>query len=133
MGRFFFCPDRGDTQRVRHMQRRADTGIGIEGIQKADTAGQKIVIGKHFGAQILPCGVKDIAKHCQNLSNHDIGLQPLEAIHMVKQKISKGKNDQHIPKGIRNEEPFAKWDPIIQPNMDRMTVFRRDQILRKKV
>ena len=65
------------------MERRAYAGIGIKSIQEADAPGQEIVIYKFCRAQILPCRVKDIADHCQNLGNDDIGLQPLEAVHIV--------------------------------------------------
>ena len=54
---FFFRPNGGNSQRIGYMQRRTYAGIGIKGIQKVNTSGQKIIIYKFFRTQILPCGI----------------------------------------------------------------------------
>lgn len=61
------------------------------------------------------------------------GLQALEAIHIVKQKVSQREYDQQIPECIRDQEPFVKGNDVVQPHMHRPTALSRNQILRQEI
>ena len=130
-----FLPEPGgcNPQRIAHMKGRTDAGVGIHRIDDAKKLCQNIVSGKHIRAQILPVGENDIHRHSDNLGDDDIGLQFLEAVHAVEQKIQQRSHDQQIPAHIRNDEPFAERHHIIQPTINRIAVFFRNQILSKKI
>ena len=61
-----------------------------------------------------------------DLSDDDIGLHLLKAVHAVQQEIQQRSHDQQIPAYIRNYKPFAKRHHIVQPTMHRIAVIRRD-------
>jgi len=115
------------------MQGRANTGVGIKAVKQSDTSGKKIISREYLWPEILSAGKKDVDGHGNHLSNDDIGLQTLEAVYIVQQKVSEGENNERIPKNIRYQKPLTEWYHIIQPHVHRCAVFSRDQIFCEEV
>ena len=126
-------PCRGNSHGICHMKGRTHTGIGIKSINDAEQLCQNVIPWEHLRPQILPVWKNDIHRHGNDLSDDDIGLHLLKAVHAVQQEIQQRSHDQQIPAYIRNYKPFAKRHHIVQPTMHRIAVIRRDQILGQKI
>ena len=126
-----FQPCGSDSNGISHVHGRANTGIGINAVQKCHTPGKRIIPHKLHRAKILPAGKHHIDYNGQHLQNDQIGLQLPETFYLMRQKIYQCKHDQKIPKYIRDQKHLTKRYPVVQKAMDRITALRRDQPFRE--
>ena len=131
MHAFFLQPNGGDADGIGYMQGRADTGVGVDAVEKSDGPGKEIVPGELGRAQVLAVWKEYIDRHGDGLGDDDKDLQPLKTVYIVKQKISQRDDDQKIPKNIGDQKDLAKRDQIIDGTMNDIATFCRDQILGK--
>lgn len=129
-GRIFLpAPCRCNSKRESHMQGWTYPGIGVQGINDANQFCHDILSWKHQWPELLPAGTGNIDHNSSDLGDDEIDLQFFEAVYIIQQKIHKRSDDQKIPAHIRNHKPLAKWNHIIQPTVNQMTSFHRDQVL----
>ena len=114
MGHLAATPGHGNANGIGHVQRRAGIGRGIGCVQKLHTVGQQIVPGESRRTQLMTAGQHQ-EDHCaDDLAQEDKGLDALKALHVMAQKVKQRKGDLQIPGHIRDHEPLAKGDQIIQ-------------------
>ena len=95
------------------MERRADPGVGIEGVNQAQHPGEEILPGEDLRPQVLAAGEEDVAGHGNHLGDEDVKVQLPEPLHVIEEIVQKTSEHQHVPAHIENQEKLIKWDDIV--------------------
>ena len=131
-GRVFPC-NREDCNRISYMERGADPGAGIKGINKAHKSCQYILAGENIRSEILSVRINNIAEHSNSLGAHDKDLQPFEVLHISQQGIDQRAEYKEKPSAIEKQKIFIKRDQIIQTAVDGMALFYRDKVFCQEI
>ena len=129
----FLQPRRRDAHGIGHVERRAHAGGRVRLVNEANTRREEILSGEYLRAHILPVGIDNVDRHGYHLGDDDKNLEPLEALHVIQHQVQQRKHDQEIPEYVRDQEPLAEGNQIVDPAVDNMAAFRGNQVLRQKI
>ncbi len=84
-------------------------------------------------AKILPGRINNIASHSYKLCHDQKSLQFPKAFHIVEQIVQQGSYYQQEPSAVEYGKVLVEGDQIIQPDVNRVAFFDRNDIFRQKI
>ena len=120
-------------QRVAHVQRRADSGAGVKGVNKRHQRREHVFPLEDFRPHILAARVEHVTGHGDDLGDDDEDLQFPETRHIIEEGIGQRPEDEGVPAHIEDQEELIERDHVVQRAVDHVAGLPRDQVLRNKI
>ena len=101
------------------MDRGADVGIGVKGVEPGHKPGQHIVPGEVLRPQLLAGGEEKVEDHGDRIGQDDKPHHLPEAVHLAEEGVGLHPDQEDEPEQIGQDEPLTEGDQIVQEYMDR--------------
>ena len=107
------------------MNRRADIGVGVDGVEKTHHFSEYVFPFKDRRAELLAVWEYRVYHQRGCVCYDDVLHHFFKVFHIIYKGVDVHSDEEYIPEKVRDYKPFVEWDYIVYAAVNRI-IIRRD-------